>query len=55
MHESQFLFPSEKVEKGANAVAYEERTVFTTMRNVSKIHIKLLGGLILSDIKVFCP
>ena len=55
MPESRFLFWSQNVEKWANVIAYEERTQFRSVSNVSKIHIYLLDDLVLSDIKDSCP
>ena len=41
--------------KMANALGYENRMIFNHVKKVPKIHIQLLGGLTLSNVKVFSP
>ena len=54
MPESRFLISSQNVDERANAITCKEMTQFTTLSKVSRVHIKLLGGLMLSDIIVSC-
>ena len=54
MPKLHFLVSSQNVEKGAtNVVAPKETTQLTTVSNVSKTHIQQLGGLVLSNFRVF--
>ena len=50
-----FLVSSQNVEKWANATTSIETTQLRTMLKVSEVRIELPGGLIPSNIEVFCP
>ena len=52
---TQFLVSSQNVKKGANATASKKITQLRTMSKVSEVRIQLPGGLIPSNIDVFCP
>ena len=50
-----FLVPYQNVGKGANAIASLENTKLRTRSKVLEVRIQLPGGLIPSNIEVFCP